>query len=63
MEEKSFSQFADSIARQNQELNSLTDKEKEIALKILNDLGGTTVIRANSILDFCKTAIQYSTIN
>lgn len=36
----------------NLESNRLTDEEKEIALKILNDLEGTLVIRATSILEF-----------
>jgi len=40
----------------------VTDKEKEIALKILNDLEGTLVIRATSILEFCLKAIQYSKV-
>lgn len=42
--------------------DKLTDKEKEVALKILNDLQGTLVIRATSILKFCLEAIQYTEI-
>lgn len=42
--------------------NILTDKEKEIALILLNNLEGTLVIRATSILDFCLKAIQYSKV-
>lgn len=40
----------------------INDKEKEIAQKILNDLEGTLVIRATSILNFCLNAIQYTKI-
>ena len=42
--------------------DKLTDKEKEVALSILNDLQGTLVIRATSILRFCLNAIQYTKI-
>jgi len=41
---------------------TLTDKEKEIALKILKNLEGNLVIRANSILKFCLKAIQHTKI-
>lgn len=41
----------------------IDEKEKEIAQKILTDLEGTLVIRANSILKFCLKAIQYTKIN
>lgn len=40
----------------------LTEAEKEIALKILNDFSGTLVVRAKVILDFCKDAIDYSVV-
>lgn len=42
--------------------NILTEEEKEIALNILNDLDGTLVIRATSILEFCLKAVQYTKI-
>lgn len=52
----------DVIAEKALEHEYLTEKEREIALKILNDLDGTLVIRATSILEFCKKAVQYSTV-
>lgn len=51
------------ISEGNLEGNGLIGDEKEIALKILKDLEGTLVIRANSILKFCLKAIQYSKVN
>lgn len=51
------------ILKGNAEANELTETEKELALKILNDLEGTLVIRANSILEFCLKAILYSKVN
>lgn len=39
---------------------SLSNEEKKIALKILEDLNGSLVIRANSILNFCSKAIQHA---
>ncbi|GAB6170049.1 hypothetical protein JCM1393_25090 [Clostridium carnis] len=44
------------------EREELSNEEKEIALKILKDLEGTLVIRANSILKFCLKAIQYNKV-
>lgn len=38
----------------------ITNNEKEIAQKILNDLEGTLVLRATSILEFCLKAVQYT---
>lgn len=43
--------------------STLTEKEREIALKLLNDLEGTLVIRATSILEFCLRAIQYNRVS
>lgn len=42
--------------------STLTEKEREIALKLLNDLEGTLVIRATS-LEFCLRAIQYNRVS
>jgi len=53
----------DSISKGELEFKQLTDKEKEVALKILTDLEGTLVIRATSILEFCLKAIQYSKVD
>ncbi|WP_438335206.1 hypothetical protein ACIR03_02465 [Clostridium cochlearium] len=50
------------ILKGNLDNITFTEKEKEIALKILNDLEGTLVIRATSILEFCLKAIQFSRI-
>lgn len=50
------------ILKGNLEQGPLTEEEKEIALKILNDLEGTLVIRATSILELCLKAIQYSKV-
>jgi hypothetical protein len=41
---------------------TITEAEKEIALKILEDLDGVLVIRAKSVLEFCLKAIQYTRI-
>ncbi|GEM_PF-6643211 len=41
---------------------TITEAEKEIALKILEDLDGVLVIRAKSVLEFCLKAIQYTSI-
>ncbi len=40
----------------------LDEQEKEVALKILDNLKGTVVIRATSILEFCLKAIQHSVV-
>lgn len=50
------------ILKGDLETTTLTDKEKEIALKILSDLEGVLVIRATSILEFCSKAVQYSKV-
>lgn len=50
------------VLKGNIEGKELTETEKELALKILNDLEGTLVIRANSILEFCIKAIKYTKI-
>lgn len=63
MGNEKFSQVADIIVKESKELKSLNSEEKEIALKILEDLAGTTVIRATSILDLCKILVQYSKIH
>lgn len=52
----------DVILNGSMERDILTDKEREIAQKLLNDLEGTLVIRATSILEFCLKAIQFSRI-
>lgn len=58
MENKNFKIISDGIL----ESETLNDKEKEIAQKLLNDLEGTLVIRATSILKFCLKAILYTRI-
>ncbi|QEK13750.1 hypothetical protein FQB35_15605 (plasmid) [Crassaminicella thermophila] len=55
-------QAIEMILKGTLETDVLTKEEKEIALKILNDLEGTLVIRATSILEFCLKAVQYSRI-
>ncbi|ABS32756.1 hypothetical protein [Clostridium botulinum] len=52
----------DVILKGSMEMDILTEEEIKIALKLLNDLEGTLVIRATSILEFCLKAIQYSKI-
>lgn len=41
----------------------ITQEEKEVALNILQNLKGTTVIRATKILNFCLAAIEFSKID
>ncbi len=53
----------DAISKGELEFKQLTEKEKEVALKILTNLEGTLVIRATSILELCLKAIQYSKVN
>ncbi|MBO0538536.1 hypothetical protein EXQ27_07710 [Clostridium botulinum] len=52
----------DVILSGSMEMDILTEEEREIAQKLLNDLEGTLVIRATSILEFCLKAIQFSKI-
>lgn len=63
MENENFFKFVDAITKENSELKVLNNDEKEIALKILKNLSGTTVIRATSILDLCKILVQYSKVS
>lgn len=50
------------IVNNNLEKLPLTRQEHEAAVKILNTLEGTLVIRATEILNFCLKAIQYSSV-
>lgn len=43
--------------------SKLSDNEKKIALKILNELNGTLYIRAIQILKFCLKAIKYNKLH
>lgn len=63
MENENFFKFVDAITKENSELKVLNNDEKEIALKILKNLSGTTVIRATSILNLCKILVQYSKVS
>lgn len=50
------------VEKGTMDAKAITEAEKEIALKILEDLDGVLVIRAKSILEFCLKAIQYTSI-